>query len=132
MAWRRVLRVADLSESDPGHALPRVGDVAGRAPGIAYDPVLRPPFPHVAPPVLTERVDDVARHLIQRRSAHLVRSLEHGELLIGLARREHTRVAAPIVLEVVDAPARERAKILKLVLPARLESLTRRWPRPGV
>src|SRR5262249_37800191 len=69
---------------------------------------------------------------VERRPPDLVRSLEDGELLIRFARSEHARVAAPIVLEIVDTPARERSKILDLVVPARGEALTRRGSGAGV
>ena len=54
MSGRRELRVADLLEADARHALPRVRDVARRAPRVALDPLLGAPLPHVAPPVLAE------------------------------------------------------------------------------
>src|SRR5262249_44718630 len=110
MTHRRVFRVSYLPESDPGHALPCVGAVPRRAARVSFNALLGAPLPHVPPPVLADGKDDVASDLVEGLARHLIRTLQHGELLIGLTFCEDVRVPAPVVLEVVDAPLRERLK----------------------
>src|SRR5579862_6603464 len=89
-----------LLRIDAVEAAPTVVDIAGRAPAVAAD--LRAPLPDVAHAVLAEAVDDIAISLIQSVAHHLVGLLQPLQPVAG----RHIAVGAPVVFQVVDAPAR--------------------------
>ena len=95
-----------LAESDARHRLPRVADVAGRAPEIPTD--RRRPRPHVVPAVLTQTEYDWPSRRLQR-VAHLLVDGLHLIIFIYAPR------AAPVVLQVVDAPGRICTRVVCFV-----------------
>src|SRR5262245_4776821 len=115
--------VAGLRETDLGETLPRVADVAGRAPTVAAG--ISAPFPDIAAAVLAQTVNDVAVHLLQRLMHLVVRRAQFGDrfAFADLA------ITAPVVLQVVEPPEGELERILVLVAVA--AGVTLAGPRTG-
>src|SRR6185503_7780064 len=121
-----VLLAARLLKTNAGHARPVVADVARHTPEMTTD--FPAPLPHLASAVLTNAEHDVARLLAEDVAHQLVR-------LHAILERRHRRdlaVTAPVVLQVVEAPARVGSRVLLLVLPGRAESLAGRRTRRRV
>src|SRR5450432_1666161 len=107
-----VLLAAGLElEADVVHGLPTVVDVAGGAPQIAADFVA--PLANIQVAVLAKAVDNGAAG-VRQRIPHLGVGGGHG----GLAVVVNLRGAAPVVLQIVDAPGGVSLGILLFVLVA--------------
>src|SRR5689334_24036532 len=95
-----------LAEADFGHRVPRVPDISGCPPKIPTD--VRPPLPNIRPPILAKAKHDGTPNLLKRITHLLVNGL-HVLVFVDIG------CAAPIVLEVIDAPRSVRAGILQLM-----------------
>ena len=100
---------AVLVEADDGHSVVPVADVARRAPQVAPD--RRSPLPHALEAVLAQAVNDGPPRARQGVVHLLVRGLHLGGLI-------DPRSAAPIVLQVIDAPVGVLLGVLFLVAVA--------------
>src|ERR1051326_5300986 len=97
------------SKPDTIQRLPAVADVARRAPEVSTN--LRAPLPHLVAAVLAQAVDDWAPGL-QQRVTHLLVDRLHVLVFVDVAG------AAPVILQVVEAPRRILLRVLLLVSEA--------------
>ena len=103
-----------LLEADAVEALPSVGDVARGTPRVGIDRFA--PLPDVGHAVLAEAVEDVAGLLSQVALHEEVGTDVAGDgLPVGLLGMLAS-IAAPVVLQVVDAPAVVALGVLQLVV----------------
>src|ERR1019366_10254842 len=91
------------------HAIPRITDVAGGAPQVTAD--VGSPFFHAAHAVFAQAIDNRPASRGERVSHFLVDGLQC-IVLVDRAR------AAPVVLQVIDAPGSPHLRILRFVTVA--------------
>src|SRR5579883_2226668 len=97
MSGARVRRKLVLLEPDVRHGIPGIADVAGSPPEISTH--IRSPLPHILPAVLAQAEDYGPARLAQRVTHFLINGLL-------FFRRIKIAGAAPVVLEIIDAPRR--------------------------
>src|ERR1035438_552878 len=108
---RELLAPHLLVEADVNQGLPGIADIAGGAPGVASH--FGAPRADVVLAVLTKAEDDLPSGF-EERLAHfgVGRLLGHGRAIV------HGPAAAPVVLQVIDAPRGVLLGILRVMVDA--------------
>src|SRR5262249_52697259 len=109
-----------LAKSDARHRIPRIAYIARRAPKIAAH--VGSPFPNIMPAILAKAVDDGTAGGLESVT-HLL--IDGGHLFVGI---QDSR-AAPVVLQIVDAPGSIASRVL-LFMPV-AAFITRACIGPG-